>query len=101
MATSKKQPVKSTGKLRPLKPEVSLLTLEDNIPLPERGVRDPLFLKQAGDILKKIKPQQSFVVPKSKLHSVKQLIKNEYDHLVIKGQVIQPENKFARIWRVR
>ena len=100
MATTKK-PVKSTGKLRPLKSETSVLTIEDNVPLPERGVRDPAFLLEAGNILKKIKPKQSFVVPKSKLHSVKRLVKMEFDHLVIKGQVIQPENKFARIWRVR
>jgi len=101
MANSKKQPVKSAGRPRVLKQEMSLLTLEDNVPLPERGVRDPLFLQQAGDILKKIKPRQSFVVPKSKLHSVKRLIKSDFERLVIKGQVIQPENKFARIWRVR
>lgn len=100
MATTKK-PVKSTGKLKPIRSEMSVLIIEDNVPLPERGVRDPLFLQQAVDILKKIKPKQSFVVPKSKLHSVKRLVKTEFDHLVVKGQVIQPENKFARIWRVR
>jgi hypothetical protein len=100
MATSKKPAVKKAANVTsPVQP--TILKIEDNIPVPERGMRDPMFMQQVGDLLKKIKPSQSFIVPKVKLYSVKRMAKNQFEHMVVRGIVIKPEEKFARIWRVK
>jgi hypothetical protein len=100
MATSKKTAVKKAAFVTaPVEP--TMLKLEDNIPVPERGMRDPMFMQQVSDLLKKIKPKQSFIVPRIKLHSVKRMAKNQFEHMLVRGIVIKPEEKFARIWRVK
>ena len=76
------------------------MSIENNIPLPKRGVRDPEFLLRAEKLLKKIKPKQSFVVPKSKLYSIQKLVKSDFPAYKIRSSVIKPENKFARVWRL-
>lgn len=101
MATSKKSAAKSAAKTFPVKQHMSVLKLESNVPLPERGIRDPQFVLEASQIIKSMKVSQSFVVPKHKLHSVKKLIKTDFENLVVKSALIKPEEKFARIWRVR
>jgi hypothetical protein len=101
MATSKKPAAKSAAKATMVKNHLSILKLESNVPLPERGIRDPQFVQEASQIIKSMKVSQSFVVPKHKLHSVKKLIKNDFENLVVKSALIKPEEKFARIWRVR
>ena len=101
MATSKKSAVKSAAKTLLVKHSMHVLKLESNVPLPERGIRDPQFVQEASQIIKSMKVSQSFVVPKHKLHSVKKLIKTDFENLVVKSALIKPEEKFARIWRVR
>ena len=101
MASPKKTPAKSAVKLgRPAK-EMETLKIETNVPLPERGIRDPEFVKQVSSLLDHIKPRQSFVIPKVKLHTVKKLMKTQYASMLMKSAVIQPEQRFARIWRVK
>lgn len=109
MSKSKKAPVKKKvlAKKSSRKPVITdyngmdILKLENNIPLPARGVRDPLFLEKASKVLNDIKVSQSFVVPKPKLYAVQKLVKTSYQSMVIKSAVIKPDNKFARIWRVK
>jgi len=101
MATPKKSAEKLPAKVgRPLnQPEV--LKLETNVPMPERGVRDPEFVIRVNEILTQIKPRQSFVVPRVKLHTVKKLIKTQHASMIMKSAVIKPDERFARIWRVK
>jgi len=101
MESSKKIAAKSAVKLKSVADEMQTLKLESNVPLPERGVRDPEFVKQVGDLLTQIKPRQSFVIPKVKLHTVKKIIKTHHGNLLMKSAVIKPEQRFARIWRVK
>jgi len=100
MATSKKQVAKSAPVGRP-KLEPVTLKLENNVPIPPRGIRDPHFVNEVSSLLNSIKPKQSFVVPKEKLHAVKRLIKTDYQSFVVKSALIKPDDKFARVWRVR
>lgn len=109
MANSKKTPVKKKAvtKKSSTKPVITdyngmdILKLENNIPLPPRGVRDSLFVEKASKVLNDMKVSQSFVVPKPKLYAIQKLAKTSYQSMVIKYAVIKPENKFARIWRVK
>jgi hypothetical protein len=101
MASPKKVVAKSAAKLKRVGNEPDTLRLETGIPLPERGIRDPEFVKQVSDLLGQIKPRQSFVVPKVKLHTVKKLIKTNHGNLLMKSALIKPEERFARIWRVK
>lgn len=100
MATSKKQVAKSAPVGRPRLEPVTM-KLESNIPIPLRGIRDPQFVTQVVSLLREIKPKQSFVVPKEKLHAVKKLVKTDFQSLVVKSALIKPDDKFARVWRVR
>ena len=100
MATPKKGAVKSAAKSIKIVSNVEMLKLESNVPMPERGFRDPVFVEQVNSLLLQIKPKQSFVVPKAKLHTVKKLIRTHHEAMVFKSMVIKPEERFARIWRV-
>lgn len=95
--TAEKIPAKSVRSVSV--PEV--LKLETNVPMPERGIRDPEFVVKVSEILTQIKPRQSFVVPKVKLHTVKKIIKTQHAAMVMKSAVIKPDERFARIWRVK
>lgn len=109
MANSKKTPIKKKASVKKVGPKstitdyngMDILKLENNVPLPLRGIRDPLFIEKASKILNDIKVSQSFVVPKPKLYAIQKLAKDSYQSIVIKSAVIKPENKFARIWRVK
>ncbi len=80
---------------------MDILKIENNIPIPARGVRDPEFVAKVGSILSQIKLKQSFVVPKRKAHSVKKVCKSDqYSHMVVRMAVIKPEERFVRVWRV-
>lgn len=96
-----KLPAKTVEKLVEKTVEFELFKLETNVPMPERGVRDPEFLKKINDILAQIKPRQSFVIPRVKLHTVKKIIKTNYAAMIVKSAVIKPQEQFARLWRVR
>lgn len=101
MASPKKVAAKLPAKTVEKTVEFELLKLETNVPMPERGVRDPEFLKKVNDILTQIKPRQSFVIPKIKLHTVKKIIKTHHANMIVKSAVIKPQEQFARLWRVR
>lgn len=77
------------------------MKIEDNIPLPKRGIRDPAFLLKASDLLKQIKVKQSFVVPKNKVYAVKKINRTDFAHLALRTALIKPQNQFARVWRIK
>lgn len=105
MAVSKKQSTKTATKSsvpEAVNDSVPLFKLENNIPIPERGNRDPEFVAKVTNLLSIIKTSQSFVVPKKKAHHVKKLSQNEnFVHMHIRMSTIKPDEKFVRIWRVK
>lgn len=101
MKNSTKVPPVKRGRPSSKVDGMDILKLENNVPMPQRGVRDPEFISKVGVILSQIKPKQSFVVPKRKAHSVKKVCKSEqYSHMVVRMAVIKPEERFVRVWRV-
>ncbi len=101
MRNATKAPHKKRGRPSSKEDGMDILKLENNIPMPARGVRDPEFIAKVGAILTHIKPKQSFVVPKKKAHSVKKVCKSDqYSHMVVRMAVIKPEERFVRVWRV-
>ncbi len=81
--------------------ELQVLKLENNVPMPERGTRDPEFVERVSGLLAQMKVNQSFVVPKKKAHTVKKVTKSDtFNHLTMRMSVIKPDNKFVRIWRL-
>lgn len=97
-----KAAAKKSAKNKTVKPSVNgfvMLTLENNVPLPARGERDPEFKSKVRDLLKAIKKGQSFVVPKPRLHMVKKIAGSEFDSYRLRSSIIVPDKKFARIWR--
>lgn len=80
---------------------LSILTLENNIPVPLRGLHDPEFVKAIDRLFRDMKPRQSFVVPKPKAHGVKRIHKANHSEILIKSSVIKPEEKFVRFWRLQ
>ena len=81
--------------------DLKVLKLENNVPMPERGARDPEFIEKVSGLLSQMKVKQSFVVPKKKAHSVKKVAKSDtFAHITMRMSVIKPDQKFVRIWRV-
>lgn len=80
---------------------INLLQIENNVPLPERGMRDPEFHAKATELLSNIKVKQSFVVPKNKAFTVKKLGKSKFENMVLRSALIKPHNQFVRVWRVK
>lgn len=98
MATSKKGTgVVNTSK----KKSLSVFEIEDNVPIPPRGARDPETAAKINSILSNLKVKQSFVVPKNKVHTTQQIAKRDFPNIAIRTSIINPEKKFARIWRIK
>lgn len=104
MSTKKSAAAKKTAQPRTdthSKKEYEVLKLETGIPLPLRSFRDPVFMDKVDVLVKGMKVNQSFVVPKERLHAVKRLVKVRHEELLFKSSLIKPDEKFARVWRVR
>lgn len=102
---TKKKTKKST--LKTSKAEVvklpaglELLKLETGVPIPDRTMRDPVFYNAILNLLKNIKPKQSFVLKKSKVHFTLNLAKKEFESYKMKSSIILPDKNFSRIWRI-
>lgn len=101
MRNSTKVPPVKRGRPSTKQDGMDILKIENNVPMPQRGIRDPEFVSKVVTILSQIKPKQSFVVPKKKAHAVKKVCKSEqHSHMVVRMAVIKPEERFVRVWRV-
>lgn len=82
------------------KKAIKTFEIEENIPIPPRGSRDPETAAKINKIFATLKKDQSFVLPRNKLHTAQQIAKTKFPEMKIRTAVINPDKKFARIWRV-
>lgn len=83
------------------KESMQVLQLENNVPMPKRGMRDPEFVTKASELLQQIKIKQSFVIPKNKVYAIKKINKTDFSHLALRTTLIKPQNEFARVCRIK
>lgn len=81
-------------------PSISLMTIENDIPIVGRRPHDPVFEKNVIKILTDIKPKQSFVVERPRVHMIKRIIKDRYEAYKMKTAIVDSDKKFVRIWRL-
>jgi hypothetical protein len=75
--------------------------LETGIPVPSKGGRTSSEERnQAREVLSKMYPGQSFVVPRRLVHVVRHLANMEFESYKIKASAIAADKKFFRIFRL-
>lgn len=81
-------------------PSISLMKIENNVPLVGRRPYDPVFEASVLKILNDIRPRQSFVVERPRLHMIKRIINDQFEAYKMKTAIVDAEKKFVRIWRL-
>jgi hypothetical protein len=80
---------------------VAIFQLETGIPVPSKGGRTSSEERnQAREVLTKMYPGQSFVVPRRLVHVVRHLANMEFEAYKIKASAIAADKKFFRIFRL-
>jgi hypothetical protein len=81
--------------------EFAIFQLETGIPVPSKGGRTSSEERnQAREVLSKMYPGQSFVVPRRLVHVVRHLANMEFEAYKIKASAIAADKKFFRIFRL-
>jgi hypothetical protein len=86
---------------QPQASEFAIFQLETGIPVPSKGGRTSSEERnQAREVLIKMFPGQSFVVPRRLVHVVRHLANVEFEAYKIKASAIAADKKFFRIFRL-
>jgi hypothetical protein len=78
---------------------IQILKIETGVPIPTRG-RNEAQRTEIRKVLGEIKVGQSFVVPKSMVHIVRYLVRNEYDAYRTRISATSPDKEFYRLHRI-
>lgn len=77
-----------------------ILELESNVPLPTKHGRNEEARNKMRELLNKMQPGQSFVVPQNMFHPATYLINKEYGSFKTRSTPTTADKKFYRIFRI-